>query len=69
MHGFHELGIQEEILSKFMRLHIHPSDNSYALDIRHSSIMVSNYSFKCCLFVNPFYEKSWVWGFLLKYCT
>lgn len=41
MHGLHELGIQEEILSKFMRLHIHPADNSYALDIRHSSIIVS----------------------------
>ncbi|XP_072217611.1 UDP-glucose:glycoprotein glucosyltransferase 2 isoform X2 [Excalfactoria chinensis] len=42
MHGLHELGIQEEILSKFMRLQIHPSDNSYALDIRHSSIMWIN---------------------------
>ncbi|XP_014811121.1 PREDICTED: UDP-glucose:glycoprotein glucosyltransferase 2 [Calidris pugnax] len=38
MHGLHELGIKEEILSKFMRLHIHPTDDNYALDIRHSSI-------------------------------
>lgn len=42
MHGLHELGIKEEILSKFMRLHIHPTGDSYALDIRHSSIIVSN---------------------------
>uniref|UniRef100_A0A8C2U9X1 UDP-glucose glycoprotein glucosyltransferase 2 n=1 Tax=Coturnix japonica TaxID=93934 RepID=A0A8C2U9X1_COTJA len=42
MHGLHELGIQEETLSKFMRLQIHPSDNNYALDIRHSSIMWIN---------------------------
>ncbi|XP_010279853.1 PREDICTED: UDP-glucose:glycoprotein glucosyltransferase 2-like [Phaethon lepturus] len=42
MHGLHELGIKEEILSKFMRLHIHPTDNSYALDIRHSSIIWVN---------------------------
>ncbi|XP_010142078.1 PREDICTED: UDP-glucose:glycoprotein glucosyltransferase 2-like, partial [Buceros rhinoceros silvestris] len=42
MHGLHELGIKEEILSKFMRLHIHPTDDSYALDIRHSSIIWLN---------------------------
>ncbi|XP_050188414.1 UDP-glucose:glycoprotein glucosyltransferase 2 isoform X4 [Myiozetetes cayanensis] len=42
MHGLHELGIKEETLSKFMRLHIHPTDNSYALDIRHSSIVWIN---------------------------
>uniref|UniRef100_A0A8B9QMG8 UDP-glucose glycoprotein glucosyltransferase 2 n=1 Tax=Apteryx owenii TaxID=8824 RepID=A0A8B9QMG8_APTOW len=42
MHGLHELGIKEEILSKFMRLHIHSADDSYALDIRHSSIIWVN---------------------------
>uniref|UniRef100_A0A8B9VUU4 UDP-glucose ceramide glucosyltransferase-like 1 n=1 Tax=Anas zonorhyncha TaxID=75864 RepID=A0A8B9VUU4_9AVES len=42
MHGLHELGIKEETLSKFMRLHIHPADDSYALDIRHSSIIWIN---------------------------
>uniref|UniRef100_A0A8B9MFC4 UDP-glucose:glycoprotein glucosyltransferase 2 n=1 Tax=Accipiter nisus TaxID=211598 RepID=A0A8B9MFC4_9AVES len=42
MHGLHELGIKEEILSKFMRLRIHPTDDSYALDIRHSSIIWIN---------------------------
>ncbi|XP_041899579.1 UDP-glucose:glycoprotein glucosyltransferase 2 isoform X4 [Corvus kubaryi] len=42
MHGLHELGIKGEILSKFMRLHIHPTDNNYALDIRHSSIIWIN---------------------------
>ncbi|KAM6293155.1 UDP-glucose:glycoprotein glucosyltransferase 2 isoform 3-T6 [Porphyrio hochstetteri] len=42
MHGLHELGIKDEILSKFMRLHIHPADDTYALDIRHSSIIWVN---------------------------
>ncbi|XP_031955950.1 UDP-glucose:glycoprotein glucosyltransferase 2 isoform X4 [Corvus moneduloides] len=42
MHGLHELGIKGEILSKFMRLHIHPTDNNYVLDIRHSSIIWIN---------------------------
>uniref|UniRef100_A0A8C3BVP9 UDP-glucose ceramide glucosyltransferase-like 1 n=1 Tax=Cairina moschata TaxID=8855 RepID=A0A8C3BVP9_CAIMO len=42
MHGLHELGIKEETLSKLMRLHIHPADDSYALDIRHSSIIWIN---------------------------
>lgn len=42
MHGLNELGIKEETLSRFMRLHIHPTDDTYALDIRHSSIIVSN---------------------------
>lgn len=44
MHGLHELGIKGNTLSKFMRLHIHPTDNNYALDIRHSSIIVSKLS-------------------------
>ncbi|XP_068038575.1 UDP-glucose:glycoprotein glucosyltransferase 2 isoform X3 [Anomalospiza imberbis] len=42
MHGLHELGIKGETLSKFMRLHVHPTDNNYALDIRHSSIIWIN---------------------------
>ncbi|XP_071287066.1 UDP-glucose:glycoprotein glucosyltransferase 2 isoform X2 [Agelaius tricolor] len=42
MHGLHELGIKGETLSKFMRLHVHPADNNYALDIRHSSIIWIN---------------------------
>nr|XP_030132085.3 UDP-glucose:glycoprotein glucosyltransferase 2 isoform X3 [Taeniopygia guttata] len=42
MHGLHELGIKGEALSKFMRLHVHPKDNNYALDIRHSSIIWIN---------------------------
>uniref|UniRef100_A0A8D2P5R3 UDP-glucose ceramide glucosyltransferase-like 1 n=1 Tax=Zosterops lateralis melanops TaxID=1220523 RepID=A0A8D2P5R3_ZOSLA len=42
MHGLHELGIKEDTLSKFMRLHVHPTDNNYALDIRHSSIIWIN---------------------------
>uniref|UniRef100_A0A663MNZ5 UDP-glucose ceramide glucosyltransferase-like 1 n=1 Tax=Athene cunicularia TaxID=194338 RepID=A0A663MNZ5_ATHCN len=63
MHGLHELGIKEEILSKFMRLHIHPTDDSYALDIRHSSIieMENNevYSpFGSVLFVDPVQEDT-----------
>ncbi|KAF2986505.1 hypothetical protein EK904_003769 [Melospiza melodia maxima] len=50
MHGLHELGIKGETLSKFMRLHVHPTDNNYALDIRHSSIIV--------LFVDPIQEDA-----------
>ncbi|XP_009873447.1 PREDICTED: UDP-glucose:glycoprotein glucosyltransferase 2-like, partial [Apaloderma vittatum] len=42
MHGLHELGIKKEILSKFMRLHIHPTNDNYALDIRHPSIIWIN---------------------------
>ncbi|XP_074391732.1 UDP-glucose:glycoprotein glucosyltransferase 2 isoform X4 [Zonotrichia albicollis] len=42
MHGLHELGIKGETLSKFMRLQVHPTDNNYALDIRHSSIIWIN---------------------------
>lgn len=41
MHGLHELGIKEEALSKLRNLDIHPANDSYALDIRHSSITVS----------------------------
>ncbi|XP_067392935.1 UDP-glucose:glycoprotein glucosyltransferase 2 [Emydura macquarii macquarii] len=42
MHGLHDLGIEEEAFSKFMRLQIQPVDDSYALDIRHSSIIWVN---------------------------
>lgn len=58
MHGLHELGIKEDTLSKFMRLHVHPTDNNYALDIRHSSIIVSNlsYLFRDYIFDNSLYE-------------
>ncbi|XP_064568672.1 UDP-glucose:glycoprotein glucosyltransferase 2 isoform X5 [Zonotrichia leucophrys gambelii] len=42
MHGLHELGIKGETLSKFMRLQVHPTDNNYALDIRHSSVIWIN---------------------------
>ncbi|KAM8819785.1 UDP-glucose:glycoprotein glucosyltransferase 2 [Eudromia elegans] len=42
MHGLHDLGIKEEILSKFMRLQVHAAGDSYALDIRHSSIVWVN---------------------------
>ncbi|XP_019384043.1 PREDICTED: UDP-glucose:glycoprotein glucosyltransferase 2 [Crocodylus porosus] len=38
MHGLHELGIKEEVLSKLRKLDIHPANGGYALDIRHSSI-------------------------------
>ncbi|EMP29740.1 UDP-glucose:glycoprotein glucosyltransferase 2 [Chelonia mydas] len=42
LHGLHDLGIKEEAFSKFMRLQIHPVDDSCALDIRHSSIIWVN---------------------------
>lgn len=42
MHGLHTLGIKGDVLSKFMRLSVHDADDAYALDFRHSSIIVSN---------------------------
>uniref|UniRef100_A0A8C3TEF1 UDP-glucose ceramide glucosyltransferase-like 1 n=1 Tax=Chelydra serpentina TaxID=8475 RepID=A0A8C3TEF1_CHESE len=42
LHGLHDLGIKEEAFSKFMKLQIHPVDDSYALDIHHSSIIWVN---------------------------
>lgn len=38
MHGLHDLGIQGDDLNKLIRLQVHPAEESYALDIRHSSI-------------------------------
>ncbi|KAM4795438.1 UDP-glucose:glycoprotein glucosyltransferase 2 [Rhinophrynus dorsalis] len=38
LHGLSALGIQNEDLSKYVRLQMHPGDENYALDIRHSSI-------------------------------
>ncbi|XP_074845374.1 UDP-glucose:glycoprotein glucosyltransferase 2 isoform X2 [Carettochelys insculpta] len=42
LHGLHDLGIKEDAFRKFMRLQIHPVDDSCALDIRHSSIIWAN---------------------------
>uniref|UniRef100_A0A8C8SSU9 UDP-glucose ceramide glucosyltransferase-like 1 n=1 Tax=Pelusios castaneus TaxID=367368 RepID=A0A8C8SSU9_9SAUR len=42
MHGLHDLGLKEEAISKFMKLQIHPMDDSCALDIRHTSIIWVN---------------------------
>uniref|UniRef100_A0A674K6U8 UDP-glucose ceramide glucosyltransferase-like 1 n=1 Tax=Terrapene triunguis TaxID=2587831 RepID=A0A674K6U8_9SAUR len=42
LHGLHDLGIKEKAFSKFMRLQIHPVDDSCSLDIRHSSIIWVN---------------------------
>lgn len=41
MSGLHSLGIKGEDMSKFLKLSVHSWDDTYALDIRHSSIMVS----------------------------
>lgn len=43
MRGLHSLGIKGDVLSKIMRLDAHSDDDAYALDIRHSSIVVSNH--------------------------
>ncbi|XP_061486068.1 UDP-glucose:glycoprotein glucosyltransferase 2 isoform X2 [Rhineura floridana] len=42
MHGLHSLGIKGDVLGKIMRLDAHSDDNTYALDIRHSSIIWIN---------------------------
>lgn len=42
MHVLHSLGIKGDLPSKFMRLASQSQDASYALDIRHSAIVVSN---------------------------
>lgn len=42
MHILHSLGIKGDLPSKFMRLASQSQDASYALDIRHSAIVVSN---------------------------
>lgn len=41
MNGLRNLGIKEEHMSKFLKLSSPDWDDTYALDIRHSSIMVS----------------------------
>ncbi|XP_030044920.1 UDP-glucose:glycoprotein glucosyltransferase 2-like, partial [Microcaecilia unicolor] len=40
--GLHNLGIEDADLSKFIRLQVHPVDDSYALDIRHASVIWAN---------------------------
>ena len=41
MNGLHSLGLKGEDMSKFLKLSTRSWDHTYALDIRHSSIMVS----------------------------
>ncbi|TKC35410.1 hypothetical protein EI555_006020, partial [Monodon monoceros] len=48
MNGLRNLGIKEEHMSKFLKLSSPDWDDTYALDIRHSSIMV--------LFIDPAQE-------------
>ncbi|XP_019519394.1 PREDICTED: UDP-glucose:glycoprotein glucosyltransferase 2 [Hipposideros armiger] len=42
MNGLRNLGINREDMSKFLKLNAHVWENSYVLDIRHSSIMWIN---------------------------
>nr|KAF6428721.1 UDP-glucose glycoprotein glucosyltransferase 2 [Rousettus aegyptiacus] len=42
MNGLHNLGINGEYMSKFLKLNSHVWDNTYVLDIRHSSVMWIN---------------------------
>uniref|UniRef100_G1K9V9 UDP-glucose glycoprotein glucosyltransferase 2 n=1 Tax=Anolis carolinensis TaxID=28377 RepID=G1K9V9_ANOCA len=42
MHGLHSLGIKGEILSKLMKLPVRSNTDTYAIDIRHSSIIWIN---------------------------
>ncbi|KAF3825711.1 hypothetical protein GH733_006538 [Mirounga leonina] len=48
MNGLRNLGINKEDISKFLKLNSHVLDHTYALDIRHSSVMV--------LFIDPAQE-------------
>lgn len=41
MNGLHSLGINGEDMSTFLKLSSRGWEDTYALDIRHSSIMVS----------------------------
>ena len=41
MNGLRNLGIREEHMSEFLKLSSNGWEDTYALDIRHSSIMVS----------------------------
>ncbi|XP_063281811.1 UDP-glucose:glycoprotein glucosyltransferase 2 [Pelobates fuscus] len=38
LHGLSDLGIRSEDLGKYLRLQVHPEEDSYALDIRHTAI-------------------------------
>ncbi|XP_032258630.1 UDP-glucose:glycoprotein glucosyltransferase 2 isoform X1 [Phoca vitulina] len=42
MNGLRNLGINKEDISKFLKLNSHVLDHTYALDIRHSSVMWIN---------------------------
>ncbi|XP_060625468.2 UDP-glucose:glycoprotein glucosyltransferase 2 isoform X2 [Anolis sagrei] len=42
MHGLHSFGIKGDILSKLMRLPVRSNTDTYAIDIRHSSIIWIN---------------------------
>lgn len=42
LEGLHNLGIKGEHQDKLLRLPVNAVDDSYALDIRHSAIMVSD---------------------------
>ncbi|XP_043928923.1 UDP-glucose:glycoprotein glucosyltransferase 2 isoform X2 [Protopterus annectens] len=42
MQGLYDIGIREENLSAMLRLNLHSSDKSFAVDIRHSAILWIN---------------------------
>lgn len=47
MNGLRNLGINKEDMSKFLKLNSRVWDNTYVLDIRHSSITVSAHVIPC----------------------
>ncbi|XP_029460576.1 UDP-glucose:glycoprotein glucosyltransferase 2 isoform X2 [Rhinatrema bivittatum] len=61
--GLHNLGIKDVDLGKFIKLQVHPVDDSYALDIRHTSViwvnniemdpMYSSWPFSCQELLRP----------------
>nr|XP_014348824.1 PREDICTED: UDP-glucose:glycoprotein glucosyltransferase 2 [Latimeria chalumnae] len=42
LQGLHDLGIKGDDVNKMLRLNVHPTEDSFALDIRHSSIFWIN---------------------------
>lgn len=54
MNGFRSLGINREDRSKFLKLNPHDWDDTYALDIRHPSIVVSVHVIPCIQTISRF---------------
>lgn len=56
VNGLHSLGLKGDMLRKFLSLSIRSDDNTYALDIRHSAIIVSNFIYFSILTTEKFQQ-------------